>query len=348
VAPALSVIVPVRDEARVLARTLPTILGQDVGDDVEFLLVDGRSSDGTPELLRRAALEDPRVRVLDNPLQTLAGALQVGMAHARGRMVAKMDAHTFFAPDYLRLAVQRLGRGDVHWVSGPAIPFAVGPGSKAVAAALGTKLGIGGASKWPSSARGEQAEWDLDTGVFSGVMTRSALERVGAWDPGWPANEDAELASRFLRAGERVLCVGGMGARYMPRESLRGLARQYGRYGFYRVKTARRHPPSMRRSHVLPPGVVLALAASVIAPAPVRGVARAASAAYAAAIVHATATAASSHDPATAVRLPATFAAMHLGYGVGWLLGCARFGVPGGALWRVARGRAGRWEQEAA
>ncbi len=341
-APTLTVIVPLRDEARVLARTLPSILAQDL-EDVEFLLVDGRSTDGTQELVHRAAAEDRRIRVLDNPVQTLAGALQVGMAEARGSMIAKMDAHTYFPAHYLSQAVERLARGDVHWVSGPAIPFGEGPGSQAVAAALGTRLGIGGSAKWPASAHGGRLEeWELDTGVFSGVIDRSTLERIGAWDPDWPVNEDSELASRFLEAGERILCVGTMGARYVPREELRGLARQWRRYGFYRVKTARRHPASMRPSHLLPSALVLVLAGALCAPAPLRPPAQLGLAAYGAALAYGTATAPGA-VPGAAWRLPSSFAVMHLGFGFGWLAGCVRFGVPIQALWRIARRRSGRW-----
>ena len=66
----------------------------------------------------------------------------------------------------------------------------------------------------------------------------------------------------------------------MPRDSLLGLARQYFRYGYYRAKTSRRHPHSMRRSHLLPPGLVLALPAALAGPGLLRTAARVALAAY--------------------------------------------------------------------
>ena len=87
-------------------------------------------------------------------------------------------------------------------------------------------------------------------------------------------NEDSELAARYRAAGGRIVGLPELAARYIPRDSIRGLARQYARYGFYRAKTARRHPDSMRRSLWLPPAMVVTAAAALAAPRPLRGLAR--------------------------------------------------------------------------
>ena len=55
-----------------------------------------------------------------------------------------------------------------------------------------------------------------------------------------------------------------MAARYAPRAGLRGLARQYWRYGQYRAKTAGRHPDALRRSNVLAPGLVAVAASGAV------------------------------------------------------------------------------------
>jgi succinoglycan biosynthesis protein ExoA len=125
-----------------------------------------------------------------------------------------------------------------------------------------------------------------------------------------------------------------MAAAYLPRDSVPALAEQYHRYGFYRVKTALRHPETMRRSHVLAPGLVLAAAAAVAAPRPVRAIARAGLATYAGALAVESARAAGRDAPAVAV----VFATMHLAWGVGFLRGCAVLGVP----WRALSGLASR------
>jgi glycosyltransferase involved in cell wall biosynthesis len=333
----VTVITPVHNEAAVLDETAATILGQD-WPEIEFLFVDGRSTDGSRERLEALAASDARIRVLDNPAGDLASALQIGLAAARGGYVAKLDAHTYFPPGYVRLGVERLRRGGAAWVSGPPVPFGIDAGSRRVAGVLGTWLGVGGSSKWARSGAGdEDEERELDTGVFSGVWETAGLRRHGGWNPEWPVNEDAELASRYLAAGETIVCVPAMAARYVPRSTLRGLARQYWRYGFYRAKTAERHPGSLRRSALLAPGLAAALVVFVAGGRLGRRLAGPGLAAY---LGVAGFTAAGLREdlggPAGAASAVPVYATMHLAWGFGFLAGCARFGLPADLRSRAA------------
>ncbi len=333
----VSVIVPVRDEAAVIRQTGPRIVGQRTDGPVEFLLVDGRSSDGTREVLEELAERDPRVRLLDNPAGDLAGALQTGLKHARGEFVSKMDAHTFYAPDYLQVGIDRLRRGDVDWVSGPPMPFGVDRGSRRVATALGTRMGVGGSRKWATSFdNGAPDEIELDTGVFCGVWRRSTLDAIGGWDRDWPTNEDSELAARYLAGGARILCLKGMGARYVPRSTLKGLARQYWRYGYYRAKTARRHANSMRRSHLLPVAVVLIPLPALLPGAAGKKLALLGVGTYLTAVVAACLGAARGAR-GELIALPAVLVVLHCSWGAGFVAGSMRFGPPLGAIRALLR-----------
>jgi succinoglycan biosynthesis protein ExoA len=328
----VSVVVPVLDEEGCIRETAAAMRGQRFDGTIELLLVDGGSRDGTRAILEQVAGEDERVRVLDNPGRTTPSALNVGLRAARGEFVARMDAHAYYPPDYVANGVERLRRGDVAWVSGPAVPRARGLWSGLVSLALGSWLGAGGSRKW-----GGDSEIEIDTGVFAGVWRRSTLERLGGWDEGWPANQDSELAARVLAGGERIVCLPQMAADYLPRDTLAGLARQYFRYGYYRAKTSRRHPHSMRRSHLLAPALTLILAASAAAPRPLRGLARSALAGYALTLALAGATTAVRHRRPDAAALPIVLAVMHISWGAGFLTGCTRFGPPLKALTRLGR-----------
>jgi succinoglycan biosynthesis protein ExoA len=325
----VSVLIPVRDEAAVIRDVARAMLAQRFEGDVEFLFVDGRSEDATPRILRELAAADPRVRVLDNPAKRTPQALNLALREARGAVIARMDAHTRYPPDYLARGVERLERGGVASVSGPAIAAGDGRWSSRVALALATRLGTGGAD-W---RHGADTEFEVESG-FAGLWRRETLERHGGWDEEWVNDQDSELAARIRKAGGTIVCVPAMAAAYLPRDSVPGLAEQYHRYGFYRVKTALRHPETMRRSHMLAPGLVLAAAAAVAAPRPVRAIARAGLAAYAGAVAVESVRAAGRDAPAVA----AVFATMHLAWGVGFLRGCAVLGVP----WRALSGLASR------
>src|SRR5438445_663786 len=109
--------------------------------------------------------------------------------------------------------------------------------------------------------------------------------------------------------------------------------------GCVRAKTARRHPHSLRRSHVLIPGMVLTAAAATLAPRPLRRLARLGMLVYAVAIAGESAriarrAAAEGGEALDGATLPAVFATMHSAWGAGFLAGSARFGPPVASLVR--------------
>lgn len=332
----VSVLVPVFNEEAHIREAVAAMQRQRFGGELEFLFMDGRSEDGTQAILEQLASEDPRIRVLENSARQLVSGLNQGLREARGRFIVRMDAHSYYSPDYVARGVERLERGDVAWVSGPPTPQGVGLWSRRIALALESWLGTGGSQKWPSRLEAAgMPEIELDTSVFGGVWRRETLESHGGWDEGWPVNEDSELAARILDSGGRIVCLPELEARYVPRDSLKGLAIQYGRYGFYRSKTSLHHPGSLRRSHLLAPAVVLTVAAALLAPQPLRQLARAGVAGYALAVTSASAQVARRGSGRDAVGIPLVVATMHLAWGAGFLAGCARFGPPLRALARV-------------
>lgn len=324
---AVSVIIPVRDEAGVLARCAERMLAQDYEGTMEFLFVDGGSTDGTRSVLDSLAAEDSRVQVLTNPARLVPNALNVGLAATRGEFVARMDAHTVYPLGYLRAGVERLQRADdVVSVSGPQLARGTSPGSRRVALALSTPLGVGGADfRCPVDE-----EIEVDSG-FTGMWRRDVLVGAGGWDERSPYDEDVELAARLRGAGGRYVCLPDMAAYYIPRESLRALARQYWHYGEHKVRTFKEHPSAMRPSHLLPPVVAATLAAAVT-PKPLCRAARLGIAVYSAGLV-AGAAAAKGQGPLTDVaRLPTVLATMHLAYGFGLFAGVLRAGFPAAAV----------------
>ncbi len=326
-----SVIVPVLNEETHIEKSVAAILGQRFGGSLEVLVIDGGSEDATPEILERIAGADSRIRILANPERLIPNALNIGLSHARGDYVVRMDAHTYYPADYVGTAIRRFEDGDVACVSGPQVPHGEGRWSRRIALALRTRLGMGGAT-FRNAAR----ETEVDT-AFTGVWRRSTLLELGGWDESWPINEDAELAARIREGGGRYVCVPEMAARYVPRRSLPALARQYWSYGQYRAKTARHHPIALRRSHVLPPAVALTFAAAALAPPRWRRPARAALVIYAVGLTAGVAEAAEheASTPGDVAWVPAVLAMMHVSWGAGFLWGSVRFGPPLAALKRV-------------
>ena len=332
-----SVLVPVLNEERYIEASVDAMRRQRFPGEMEFLFADGGSTDATREILERLSREDPRIRVFDNPTGTVSSGLNVALSHARGRYALRMDAHTVYPDDYARLGVQRLAQGDTRWVSGPQLPNGHGPVSRAVALALSGAIGRGGSRKWGLSGAREGPEFELDTGVFAGVWERATLLEYGGWDERWPRNSDSEMAARFLAAGERLICMPAMGAEYVPRDSVGGLWRQYYGYGEFRARTSKRHPHSMRASHLLAPAVVVAAACAVAGPRRLRRAARLGQAIYGASLLAAGARSLpAARSPADAALVPVTLAVMHLAHGTGQIHGWIKYGPPVAAVARLA------------
>ena len=326
----VSVLIPVLNEERHLRTAAAAMQRQQFDGLLEFFFVDGRSTDASRVILeelggRRPA--HPRPRQPGTPHRSGAERRAPRGARALHRADGRPQRLPGALPAARRrpAAARRRGDDGVVWVTGPQLPVGDGPWSERVVLALTSWIGRGGeADKWPGAVDGDaHDEFPLTTSVFTGVWRRADVDRLGGWDEGWPVNQDAEMAARILTTGGGIVCRPDMGAQYVPRDSPRALARQYGRYGFYRAKTFLRHPSSLPRSRWLSVGVVLALLGSLVPVRLISWPSRAATAVYLTAIAAISARAAPRAGRHT-IFLPVVYVTMHVSWGVGFLLSLAK------------------------
>lgn len=101
--PRVSVVLPVRHAAGTVARAIASIRAQTF-PDWELIAVDDGSSDGTREILRALARDEPRLTLIEQDHAGVAAAANAGAAAARGEFIARMDADDVSHPE--RLAAQ--------------------------------------------------------------------------------------------------------------------------------------------------------------------------------------------------------------------------------------------------
>lgn len=259
--PFVTIAMPCLDEERYIEACLASVLAQDYPADLlEVVIADGGSRDRTRAIVARIAAAEPRVSLVENPARIQAAGMNEAIRRAKGDVVVRMDVHCEYATDYVRRCVEALERTGADNAGGAQRARAETPFQRALCAALGSPLGVGGAKY-----RSAEAEGFVET-VFLGAFRRTVFERVGLYDPRAVTNEDADLNERLTAAGGRIYLSRQVVVHYAPRDSLRRLAVQYFRYGRGRARTILKHRrvPSLRP--VLP--FLMALAATVLIAVP--------------------------------------------------------------------------------
>lgn len=102
-APRISVVIPACNAEASLPEAIDSVLAQSLRD-IELILIDDGSRDGTLRVMQAAAARDARVRVVTRENRGLVHTLNEGVALARGEWVARMDADDICRPE--RLALQ--------------------------------------------------------------------------------------------------------------------------------------------------------------------------------------------------------------------------------------------------
>jgi glycosyltransferase involved in cell wall biosynthesis len=322
----VSVIVPCRNErahidvfcAGVMRQVLPA------GWQLELLIADGRSDDGTRERLEQLAQTDARIVWIDNPQRIVSTGLNLALARSQGEVIVRLDVHSEYADDYVAQCIavlQETGADNAGgaWHAQPASD--AGPMQQAAAAAFQSRWVAGGAS-----SRRLDLDGEVDT-VYLGSWPRRSFERHGGFDETLVRNQDDEHNLRIVRGGGVVRQSSTIRSVYRPRARLSQVFRQYLQYGYWKPFVMKKHgqPASLR--HLVPAVFVGLLAFSGVYAAigGATGPWKLLLWLYLAGLIGLTATvAAGSPSPlpfTVLLRVPLVIAAYHFGYGIGSLFG---------------------------
>lgn len=321
--PFVSIITPCYNEYKTIGLLLEGVHGQSYPRAaLEVVIADGGSTDATLEVIRQFQSRHPdlTIRVVPNPQRITPAALNCAIAAARGEILIRLDAHSIPAPDYVARCVAALEQGFGDNVGGvwEIRPGANGWLARAIAVAAAHPLAVGDAQyrRSPASAR------VVDTVPF-GAFRRELFDRIGLFNEQLPINQDYEFNARIRQHGGIVWLDPAIRSVYIARPTLRALARQYWRYGFWKARMLVQYPTTLRWRQAIPPLFVagllgLAISAPVVAPA--RRALAAAIALYAGALgtagMH---TAVKRREPYLAAGLPLAMVTMHLSWGSGFL-----------------------------
>ena len=322
--PRISVVLPVRNEARSLPSVLQQLLAQEIAPEaVEIIVADGCSTDDTVAVASAIAAQSRiPIRIVRNERVLSSGGRNAGMQAARGDVIVFLDGHCHIPSRQLLADTLRLldeTGADCLCRPQPLLAPSASATGRVIAAVRGSTLGHGR----------DSLIYNMQLSAFvhpasSGATYRTAaLRAVGPYDERFDACEDVELNTRIHKAGMRAFTDPALAVYYEPRSTLSGLWKQMVRYGRGRIRLAGRHPETLSVSTILPM-ILLLLLLAMLASLPFPGLVRTTlviiAALYCLALVAASVQLGSKqHGSRCYWQAPFAYAAIHLGLGFGLL-----------------------------
>lgn len=254
--PKVSVVIPCRDEVKSIEGCIKSLITDDYPRDrLEILVVDGKSSDGTQQVVKKLAREYPFVRLLDNSGRITAMGLNIGIEAATGDVIMIASAHARYGEGYVSGSVAALRASGADCVGGAmtAVPSTSGMIAEGIALVLSHSFGVGNARFRISSQPGY-----VDT-VAYGAYRREVFRRIGLFDERLVRNQDIELNSRLQKASGTIYMAPNILSYYRCRADLKGLWKQSFQNGQWNIYTIALTGWSLSWRHVVPLGFVTGL-----------------------------------------------------------------------------------------
>jgi succinoglycan biosynthesis protein ExoA len=311
----VAAVIPTLNEAAHIGGLLDQLSRVPSDKLVDIVVADGGSTDATRTIILEHARRDRRIQLIENPRRIQSAGLNLAIRSAIGTAdtIVRIDAHGHYPDDYIGRIVEAFAASGATMVATRLRTIGVSPFQRGAAFAMNSRMGSGG-----SMHRIGGASRFVDHGHHAGI-DRTAFVRAGGYDENFVANEDAEFDARIRQNGGRIWLATDIVVDYVPRSSLVALAQQYWRYGVGRCQTFRKHGERLRLRQMLPPVLTIGLTGSIAASAfdwrfailP---------AIYAALLIAWSVALAIRHRDGAAILAAPAAAAMHIAWGLGFLV----------------------------
>lgn len=247
--PPVSILLPVRNEAKNIYEIISSILNQDYPGEMEILVVDGMSTDDTRAIIAGICSQHAGInlRILDNPGKIVPTGMNIALREAQGEIIIRVDGHCIIAPDYVRRCVAHLLKDGVDGVGGPMQSIGETRLAETIALGMSSQFGVGN-----SAFRTTSGVSRLVDSVPFPAYTRAMIERAGLYDEELVRNQDDEYNYRIRELGGRILLADDVRSKYYSRGSLGKLWRQYYQYGYWKVRVLQKHPRQMSLRQFVP------------------------------------------------------------------------------------------------
>lgn len=231
----LTVICPILNEEKYIAKCIDSILEQDYPkDDLEILFVDGMSRDKTREIVAELATKYPFIHLIDNINHTVPWAMNLGIKAAKGDVIMRLDAHATYEKNYFSVLVDALQKYNADNVGAVCRTDVLNKNSKtlAIREVLSNKFGVGDST----FRTGIKTAQEVETVPF-GCWRRDVFDKYGMYNVRLVRNQDIELNKRIIRGGGKIIIVPETFCTYFARETYKALAKNNYANGKWNILT---------------------------------------------------------------------------------------------------------------
>ena len=243
----VSIICPIYNEEKYIARCIESMLGQDYPQEgMEILFVDGMSTDRTRDIVSDYTAKYNHIKLLDNPHHTVPYALNEGIRRSEGDMVMRIDGHCVYPENYVSTLTKYLQELDADnvgavWNTVAARDTTV---CHAIAIASSHPFGVGGSKH----KIGVKELTTTDTVPF-GCYRREVFDRIGLFDTDLTRNQDDEFNARLTNHGGKIYLIPQLVINYTARDTIGKMRRMYFQYGLFKPLVNKKlgHPATIRQ-----------------------------------------------------------------------------------------------------
>lgn len=231
----VSVVIPCRNEKKHIKQCVESILASDY-KNLEILVVDGMSDDGTRIVLSELSQLHSNVFIIDNPNKLTPYAFNLGCKAATGFYVQIVGSRNILAPDYISLLIKTLEKNpDIACTGGDYQHIYDTPMSRFIAYAMESKFGVGS-----SNYRTKKESQFVDT-VGIPMYRKSIFDEIGYFDERLTRNQDDDFNFRLTQTGKKIYYNFEAKTQYIVRGTLPKLFKQFSQYGYFKVFVNQKH-----------------------------------------------------------------------------------------------------------
>jgi GT2 family glycosyltransferase len=251
----VSVILAVRNEDKYIRRCIISLIQQKFPQEkLEILVIDGKSEDGTLDILREFQTAMPDlITVLDNPKRIAPTGRNIGIKKSNGNYVMILSGHTYVDPDCVQILTKSLSSLP-HDVAGIGASFESAEDESLLGKIIGhvqsTLLGGFGSTFRRNAGY-------VNTSAFT-LYRKDVLNSIGLHDENFEMAQDLEINWRIRKAGFKLMLSPNAKVYYYRRhDSFRGLFKRMTKYGLGKAFFIRKHPDSFNISFCIPSGILI-------------------------------------------------------------------------------------------